>query len=73
MQINKIKDASIHFGKALFAATFDPISVPILTSVYQATNSENDNTDENRQPSMQVPKSDNATARERNIHIPPYA
>ena len=31
MQINKITDASIHFGKALFAATFDLMSVPILT------------------------------------------
>ena len=38
MQINKITDASIHFGKALFAAMFDLMSVPILTSVYQATN-----------------------------------
>ena len=44
-QINKIADASIHFGKALFAATFDLMSVPILTSIYQATNSEINNTD----------------------------
>ena len=73
MQINKITDASIHFGKALFAATFDLMSVPILTSIYQATNSENDNTDENKERTMQVPKSDNATARERVIQIPPYA
>ena len=56
MQINKITDASIHFGKALFAATFHLMSVPILTSLYQATNSENNNTDENREPTMQVPK-----------------
>ena len=49
MQINKITDASIHFGKALFAATFDLMSVPILTSVYQAaTNSEKTNTDEKK-------------------------
>ena len=72
MQINKITDASIHFGKALFAATFDLISVPILTSIYQATNSENNNTDENREPTMQVQKSDNAITRERVIQIPPY-
>ena len=57
MQNNKIKDASIQFGKALFAATFDLMSVPILTSIYQATNSENNNTDENRERTMQVPKS----------------
>ena len=48
------------------------MSVPILTSIYQATNSENDHTGENREPAMQVPKSDNATARERFIQIPPY-
>ena len=72
MQINKITDASIHFGKALFAATFDLMSVPILTSIYQATNSENDNTDENREPTMQLPKSNNAITRERVIQIPPY-
>ena len=73
MQINKITDASIHFGKALFAATFDLMSVPFLTSIYQATNSENNNTDENREPTMQVPKSDNAFTRERVIQTPPYA
>ena len=61
MQINKITDASIHFGKALFAATFDLMSVPILTSIYQATNSENNNTDENRERTMQVPESENTT------------
>ena len=72
MQINKITDASIHFGKALFAARFDLMSVPILTSIYQATNSENNNTDENREPTMQVPKSDNAITRERVIQISPY-
>ena len=72
MQINKITGASIHFGKALFAATFDLMSVPILTSIYQATNSENNNTDENREPTMQVPKYDNAITRERVIQIPPY-
>ena len=49
MQIKKITDASIHFGKALFAATFDLMSFPILTSIYQATNSDNNNTDENRE------------------------
>ena len=58
MQINKITDASIHFGEALFAATFDLISVPILTFIYQATNSENNNTDENRERTMQNPKSE---------------
>ena len=56
MQIKKITDASIHFGKALFAATFDLESVPILTSIYQATNSDNNSTDENRERTMQVPK-----------------
>ena len=69
MQINKIKDASNHFGKALFAATFGLISVPILTSIYQATNSENNNTDENREWTMQVPKSENTTRITQN---PPY-
>ena len=73
MQINKITDASIHFGKALFAATFDLISVPILTSIYQATNSKNNNTDEIREGTMQVPKSENPTIRERFIQIPPYS
>ena len=34
MHINKITDASIHFGKALFAATFELLSVTILTSTY---------------------------------------
>ena len=67
MQINKITDASIHFGKALFAATFDLRSVPILTSIYQAINSENKHTVENRERAMQVPKFDNTTARERVI------
>ena len=62
MQINKITDASIHFGKALFFATFDLMSVPILTSIYQvATNSENNNTDKNRERTMQVPKSEDTT------------
>ena len=32
MQINKITDASILFGEALFAATFDLMSAPFLTS-----------------------------------------
>ena len=73
MQINNITDASIHFGKALFAATFDLMSVPILTSIYQATNSENNNTNEKREGTMQVPKSDNPTIRDRVIQIPPYA
>ena len=72
MQINKFTDASIHFGKALFAATFDLMSVPILTSIYQATNSENNNTGENRERTMQVPESDNATAKKRFIQIPTY-
>ena len=71
MQINKITDASIHFVKALFAATFDLMSVPILTSIYQATKSENNYTDENRERTMQFPKSDKATARERVIPIAP--
>ena len=73
MQINKITDASIHFGKALFAATFDLMSVPILTSIYQATNSDNNNTDENRERTMQVPKTENINIRERVIQTPPYA
>ena len=73
MHINKITDASIYFGKALLAATFDLMSVPILTSIYQATNSENNNTDENRERVMQIPKSENTKIRERVIHIPPYA
>ena len=61
MQINKITNASIHFGKALFAATFDLMSAPILTSIYLATNSENDNTDKNRERTMRVPKSEDTT------------
>ena len=69
MQINKITDASIHFGKALFAATFDLMSAPILTSIYLATNSENDNTDKNRERTMQVPKSEHTT---RVTQSPPY-
>ena len=73
MQINKITDASIHFGKALFAATFDLMSVPILTSIYQATNSDNNTTDENRERTMQVPKTENNKIRERVIQTPPYA
>ena len=73
MQINKITDASIHFGKALFAATFDLMSVPILTSICQATNSDNNNTDENRERTMQVPKTENINIRERVIQTPPYA
>ena len=72
MQINKITDASIHFGKALFAATFDLMLVLILTSICQATNSENNHTGDNREQTMQVPISDNATARERVIQIPPF-
>ena len=77
MQINQSTDASVHFGKALFAATFDLMSVPILTSIYQATNSENDNTDENKKrrndaKTMQVPKSDNAIARKLVTQFPPY-
>ena len=48
------------------------MSVPILTFIYQATNSENNNIDENREPTMQDPKSDNAITRERVIQIPPY-
>ena len=72
MQINKITDVSIHFGKALFAATFDLVSDPILTSIYQATNSENNNTDESRERTMQISKSDNAIAKERAIQTPPY-
>ena len=68
--LQKITDASIHFGKALFAATFDLMSVPILTSIYQAaTNSENNNTDEIRERTMQVPKSENTT---RVTQSPPY-
>ena len=70
MQINKITDASIHFGKALFAATFDLMSVPILTSIYQATNSDNNNTDENRERTKQT---ENIKIRERVIQTPPYA
>ena len=69
MQTNKITDASIHFGKALFAATFDLMSAPILTSIYLATNSENDNTDKNREKTMRVPKSEDTT---RVIQTRPY-
>ena len=69
MQINKITDASIHFGKALFAATFDLMSAPILTSIYLETNSENDNTDKNRERTMRVPKSEDTT---RVTQSPPY-
>ena len=72
MQTNKITDASIHFGKALFAATFDLISVPILTSIYKATNSENNHTGESIERKMQVPKSDDTAARERVNQIPTY-
>ena len=60
MQINKITDAFIHFGKAIFAATVDLLSVPILTSIYQAANSENNNTDENRERTIQFQKLRNA-------------
>ena len=60
MQINKTTDASIPFGKALFAVTFDLMSVPILTSIYQATNSENRKPDEKKR-TMQVPKFKNTT------------
>ena len=69
MQINKITDASIHFGKALFAATFDLMSATILTSIYLATNSENDKTDKNRERTMQVLKSEDTT---RVTQSPPY-
>ena len=70
MQNSKITDASIHFCKALFAATFDLMSVPILTSLYQvATNSGNNNTDTNRERTMQVPKSGDTTRITQN---PPY-
>ena len=55
MQHNKITDASIHFVKALFVASFDLMSVPILTSIYQATNSATNSTNENRERTMQVP------------------
>ena len=69
MQINKITDASIHFGKALFAATFDLVSAPILISIYIATNSENNNTDKNKERTMQFPKSEDST---RVTQSPPY-
>ena len=69
MQINQITDASIHFGKALFAAIFDLMSVPILISIYQATNSENNNTDGNRERTMQVQKSEITT---KVTQSPPY-
>ena len=72
MQIIKIKDASMNFGKALFAGAFDLMSVPILSSIYQITNSENNNTDEIRKRTRQSPKSENSTIRERVIQIPPY-
>ena len=55
---------------ALFAATFDLMSVPILTSIYQvATNSENNNTDKKRERKMQVPKPEDTT---RVTQGPPY-
>ena len=69
MQINKITDASIHFGKALSAATFDIMSAPILTSIYLATNSDINNTDTNREKTMQVPKFEDTT---RVNQSPPY-
>ena len=68
MQINKITDASIYFGKALFAATFDLMSVPILTSSYQATNSEYNNTDGNRKRTMQVPNLESTTRVTQSAH-----
>ena len=58
--------------KALVAATFDLVSVPILTSIYQATNSEDNNTDENRERTMQSPKSENSTIKERVAQSPPF-
>ena len=61
-----------NFGKALFAATFDLVSVLNLTSTYQAVISENNNTDENRERTMQNPKPENSTIKERVIQIPPY-
>ena len=72
MHINKITDASIHFGKALFAATIDIMSSPILTSICQETNSENNNTDDSRERVMQVPKPESTTNRERATQSPPY-
>ena len=72
MQNNKITDASIHIDKSLFAAIFDLMSVPILTSIYQAINSENNNTDKIRERTIPVQKSENSTIRLRVIQIPPY-
>ena len=66
----KIADASIHFGKALFAVTFDLMSIPNLTSIYQvATNSENNNTVKNRERTMQISKSEDTN---RVTQGPPY-
>ena len=72
MQFSKITDVSIHFGKALFAVTLDLVRVPILTSIYKTTNSENKNTDKNRERTIQVPKTGNNTIRERVNQSPPY-
>ena len=72
MKVFENTDAFFHFGKALVAATFDLMSVPTLTSIYQATFSENNNTDENRERTMQSPKYENSTIRERVIQIPTY-
>ena len=72
MQFSKITDVSIHFGKALIAVILDLIRVPILTSIYKTTNSENKNTDENRERTMQVPKTENTIIREQVTQSPPY-
>ena len=72
MQSKKITDVSIHFGKVLFAVTLDLMRVPILASIYKATKSKNNNTDENRERTMQVPKTEIAIIRERVTESPPY-
>ena len=48
------------------------MSVLILTSIYQTTNSENNNTDEKRERTLRVPGSEIVTIRERFILIPSF-
>ena len=65
-------DAYIHFGKALFATTFELMSLSILTSIYHGNFLENDNNNEDRERTMQVPKHEKAAVRERVFQIPTY-
>ena len=58
-----------NFGKALFAATFDLMSVLNMISTYQAVISENNNTAESRERTMRNLKPENSTIKERVIQI----